>query len=344
MPSATVSRWSVSPSCRIECSEGRLVRSVGHAGDERAVDLEDVDRELAEVAERGVAGPEVVDREPHAEGLEAAQGRHRRVGVLDQDALGDLEDEAGRVEPGLGQDRRDLGDEAGLGDLAAGHVDAHRERPARRRGVPRARLAAGLAAAPTARAATISPVSSATGMNSIGATTPALRMSPAQERLDADDLARRQVHDRLVEHDELVALEGPLEVALEREPGERGRVHARLEDLDAVLAVALGHVHRDVGVAQQLVGRLVARRQHRDPDAGVDEELLAALRERRLERGQQPLGDHGRRRRRGRVLDQDRELVAAHPGERVAVAERATQPLGDARPGARRPRRGRGCR
>ena len=37
------------------------------AGDERAVDLQDVDREALEVAQRRVAGPEVVDREMDAE-------------------------------------------------------------------------------------------------------------------------------------------------------------------------------------------------------------------------------------------------------------------------------------
>ena len=36
---------------------------VASVGDERAVDLERVDRELAQIRERAVAGAEVVDRE-----------------------------------------------------------------------------------------------------------------------------------------------------------------------------------------------------------------------------------------------------------------------------------------
>src|SRR5690606_25122303 len=39
---------------------------VSHVVDERLVDLEDVDREALQVAERRVARPEVVDRQPHA--------------------------------------------------------------------------------------------------------------------------------------------------------------------------------------------------------------------------------------------------------------------------------------
>ena len=37
---------------------------LGDAVDERLVDLQDVDREAADVVQRGVAGAEVVDREP----------------------------------------------------------------------------------------------------------------------------------------------------------------------------------------------------------------------------------------------------------------------------------------
>jgi hypothetical protein len=42
-------------------------------GDERAVDLERIDGELLEVGERGVAGAEVVDRNPHPRSLIAAR-------------------------------------------------------------------------------------------------------------------------------------------------------------------------------------------------------------------------------------------------------------------------------
>src|SRR5439155_22528880 len=41
--------------------------------DERAVDLDDVEREALEVSERGVAGPEVVERQPHTDVLEARE-------------------------------------------------------------------------------------------------------------------------------------------------------------------------------------------------------------------------------------------------------------------------------
>ena len=60
-------------------------------GDERAIDLDLVERELLQVAQARVAGAEVVHGDVHAKVLELAQRGHRRVGVLEQDALGDLE-------------------------------------------------------------------------------------------------------------------------------------------------------------------------------------------------------------------------------------------------------------
>src|SRR5436309_5217639 len=49
---------------------------------EGAVELEGVDREGGEIGERGVAGAEVVDGDPHPQLLEAAQDGERRLGVL----------------------------------------------------------------------------------------------------------------------------------------------------------------------------------------------------------------------------------------------------------------------
>ena len=91
--------------------------------DERLVDLEGADREALEVAERGVAGPEVVDREPDAEAIERVQLGDRLLGAAHDAALGQLEVEVGRIE-GRGLDH--LGDaahEVVLLELPAGQVD-----------------------------------------------------------------------------------------------------------------------------------------------------------------------------------------------------------------------------
>jgi hypothetical protein len=56
--------------------EPRRVGVGGDRGDERAAELQLVDREPPDVAERGVAGAEVVDREPDPE-----DPVHGRVGA-----------------------------------------------------------------------------------------------------------------------------------------------------------------------------------------------------------------------------------------------------------------------
>ena len=79
------------------------IGALAHLLDERGRDLEDVDGEALQVAERRVAGAEVVDRQPHAERLELVQLLERCVAALDDHALGDLEDQAHGVEAGVAQ-------------------------------------------------------------------------------------------------------------------------------------------------------------------------------------------------------------------------------------------------
>ena len=87
----------------------RQARFLGRAEqlDERAIDLEDVDWEAVEVAQRGVAGAEVVDRQRDAELAQCLQHTERLGALIDQHRLGDLEHERARFESGLAQDRED---------------------------------------------------------------------------------------------------------------------------------------------------------------------------------------------------------------------------------------------
>src|SRR5438876_1095015 len=78
-------------------------------------------------------------------------------------------------------------------------------------------------------------------------------------------------------------LERPLQVGAHLEPLDHLAVHVGLEDAVAALALALGHVHGDVGVAQQVgrVGGAVAGQAQ--ADARIDHELLLAHVDRRGE-------------------------------------------------------------
>ena len=169
-------------------------------------------------------------------------------------------------------------------------------------------------------------------MNSAGCTIPRRRVLPAHERLHAGHVAPAQIHDRLVAERELAAVERPLQVALELEPGERPRVHVGLEDLVVALAVLLGHVHGRVGVAQQLLG--VGLADHRgvaegDPDAGRDRDVAVLERDRGLQGVHHALGDLDRLHLVLGLVQQDRELVAAEAGGRVDGPHRVLQAASD---------------
>ena len=168
------------------------------------------------------------------------------------------------------------------------------------------------------------------------------RVVPPHQRLDAPGPPAAETDDRLVVERELVPLDGERQRALQLEPLVDRGVHVRAVDLGAPLAGALRRVHGHVGVPEQVVRRIGARRA-RDADAGVDVHLVAAEQERRLHRLAEPL--HQRRRvHRAALLQEDRELVAAESRHRVGHPGTGAEPLGrgDEQPVA--DRRGPGCR
>jgi len=97
----------------------------------------------------------------------------------------------------------------------------------------------------------------------------ALRVIPARERLDRGQPARPDLHDRLVEDRDLAAVERAAQVCFELDPiGER-LVHRWLVRDEATLSLALSRIHREIGVAEQLVGSGLARDAQRAPNGGV---------------------------------------------------------------------------
>ena len=190
MPSASVFRPSCLPSCTsVRMQRARLGR-VADRAHERAVDLQDVDRELTQVRERRVAGAEVVDRDADAELLDRrAAGARSSVGVVHDRGLGELDDERrrGEVRSSSSALRRSR-DEVVAVELAGGDVDRHVHVALGAGATPAAcRHASSSTQRPTS---TISFVSSSSGMNVSGCTMPRVGMVPAQQRLDAEHAAR----------------------------------------------------------------------------------------------------------------------------------------------------------
>src|SRR5205814_3034932 len=97
---------------------------------------------------------------------------------------------------------------------------------------------------------------------------PPLRVPPRGQSLDTGDGSALEGNDRLVEDLELLALDCPSELALEREPANSPCTHLFVEELEAVPTALLGPMEGRVCVAQHGIGRrlAVAAGQH-DPDA-----------------------------------------------------------------------------
>ena len=149
---------------------------------------------------------------------------------------------------------------------------------------------------------------------------------PAQQRLGADDRAIVQVDLRLIEDHQFVALERAPQLALEHQPLDRGGVHLRRIEREAVAAVLLGVVHRGVGVADQVDDVLGVVRAERDADAGRQEHFVLVDVERLAD-----LGEDAAREVRDRpavvgiarqTVDEQRELVAGEAAEHRVLRQR----------------------
>src|SRR5438876_5970056 len=103
-----------------------LALVVSHGAHEGTVDLEGVDGQLVQVAERRIPGPEVVDAQAHARGPQVRERRSCRRTVSDQHALRQLEAKSRRLDPAARDHLLQLGAELRLEQLPAGEV--HRER------------------------------------------------------------------------------------------------------------------------------------------------------------------------------------------------------------------------
>ena len=161
----------------------------------------------------------------------------------------------------------------------------------------------------------------------VGTDQAALRMVPAQQRLEAADLAARKLDQRLIVELEFVGEQRLAQVELQPAALLHLRVHLRLEEMIGAAAVGLGAIERHVGVAQQLIGLVAVGRRHGNADAGADDDLMAV----NLERLQQRFDDLGGKlaglARAGLALH-DGKFVAAEARDRIDTAHHALQALG----------------
>ena len=123
--------------------QGRRLLVADRALDERLGDLEAVDRERTQVAQRAVAGAEVVDDEMDAAALQLVEDLTDPRAVRDDGMLGDLEDERIGRDAGRHHGLADVLAEPGLVELESREIDHHREPLLARERLPLAELSTG---------------------------------------------------------------------------------------------------------------------------------------------------------------------------------------------------------
>ena len=156
-------------------------------------------------------------------------------------------------------------------------------------------------------------------------------MGPTHQRLDAEDAAGRERHQRLVVKVESLALRQRVaQVGFDQLTGPQLGAHLLVEELIGVAPLRLAGVKREIGLLQQLVGvgRVVGEDRETDRRAGVD--AAAFDDEGPAQRLDDAFGEVGRA---AQVLDlglHDGELVAAKARHRVGFTDRGVQAPGDA--------------
>ncbi len=304
-------------------------RGVAHVGAQPAheglVDLEPVEREPLDVAQRRVAGAEVVHRQHHAHRAQPLQRHHRVVGVLHQDVLRQLQLQQPRRQPGLCQGAHHQVEDVLAAELHRRQVDAEADRPEPAL-LPRRRLPARLAQHPLAdhqdQPGLLGQRDEAARRHQ---PVPATR--PAQQRLRAHDPPGGKLHLRLVVQQQLAARHAVAQVGLRLHRVARPGAHLLGEEAPGVAPRRLGAVHREVGVAQQVVLVGAVARVDGHADGGADRHLLALAHQRRAHRSDHPSGQDLCVLRAAHAGLQDRELVAAEPRHRVAGLHQAGEAL-----------------
>ena len=146
-----------------------------------------------------------------------------------------------------------------------------------------------------------------------------LRVQPADQRLDAGEFLGLGVDLGLELEHQLVVLDGAPQLAGERELAHAvgirfGAVHDEAE------LIALGRIHRHVGMLQQLGGGRAVLGIERHPDADPDLQRQILNGERPPQHFDEALGRPTGHFKVGRPEQQDGELVAAQAGDRVGAA------------------------
>src|SRR5882762_2370445 len=261
-------------------NDGHALRVARHGDDERAVDLERVERQFRKVRKGRLTRAEVVDRDLQPHLPDRGEFLYVFFYVPHDEAFGDFKIEltafASRFLDGAAYGL----DKVPLLQLNRGHVD----RDARRTPVlhaPTAGVLQCFAYRPLAHLQD-HPGFLEYGNELYRRDQSRFRVLPPDQGLEPGDTAALSIHFWLIVQDELIFFDRLAKLVLEQQGFCDPRIHFRpVEQIP--FARFLGLLQRRLGVSEQGVGVLSVGREHRNAGGGCDPELLPLDRERRLD-------------------------------------------------------------
>ena len=271
-----------------------------------------------QISERGIARPEIVERQIGAGTAQPIENFDGLFGIFHDQRFGDLETQRPLRHQIAAEDVPYLLNELGPEKLAARHVDADEQRPVRawQLLLPDGGVAGG--AHQHVRAELDDEFGFLRDRHEGRWVHHAvLGVIPADQRLESRQLLGREVDDRLIKHAQLVLLEGFPQIALDRHPVVADAAHLWPENLDPVDAAAFGPVHRDFGFLQEIVRVFLVAVVDRDADRAGEHDILAGDLDGRSQRAADALGQRRKICRRLLGRKQQRELVAADPRQSI---------------------------
>ena len=312
----------------IASTSARVARAVAELGEKRRVDLQRVERQLADRRQRRVAGAEAVQRDPHADAAQVVELRHRDLALAREHRLGDLEHELGRAQGRCAAARARRcpparaprsGARETLTCTAGALVLGRR---ARRSQCASSRQAIDRISAPSG---TASPLASAAARNWAGASSPWSGCCQRTNASTATIVPAVQVEDRLVVQAQLAVGQRAAQPLLDLGGVQQPAAHALRRELGA-RAAALARADRAAAVAVRMSSptRADAALGQHDADARGQRQLAPAGEHRLAQRRADPLGELERlavgRRRRARAR------AKSSPARRPAVASAGSAP------------------
>ena len=296
---------------------------------ERAVDLQSMNREPLQIRQAREPGPEIVQRQRHAQRRDLVHDGRDAIHVVHQRAFGDLQLQPRRVEL-VAPQRGGHALRQRWREFARRHV--HRDAERRDAGaLPDRRLRAGFFQHPFAD---LHDQTRGFGQRDefAGRHNAALGMHPAYQRFRADQAAARDFELRLVIQHQLAVAQRVAQAGFNAHALLHALVHVLAVEGDAAVGVgvvALGPFHRDVGQRQQGFGVVAVLRVDADADAGAQAQVVAADQERCVERRLQLLRHRGGFEVLAYIGQADGVFVARQARYQVFVAQRGLEALAD---------------